>query len=77
MFGGIDKLNSNAIILDTYLGCQLNSHDINNLKAIKYIRWTLQAEDFMKIKDTINDYRKLVRYVKVNKDYFNNIKENA
>ena len=77
LFGGIDKLNSNAIILDTYLGCKLNNHDIDNIKDIKYIRWTLQSEDFMRTKDILNDYRNLVRYMKVNKDFFNNIKRNA
>jgi UDP-4-amino-4,6-dideoxy-N-acetyl-beta-L-altrosamine N-acetyltransferase len=77
LFGGIDKLNSNAIVLDTYLGCKLNTKDIDNLKSVKYIRWTLQAEDFMRIKDTLNNYRNLVRYMKVNKDLFNNIKSNA
>lgn len=77
LFGGIDKRNNNALVLDSYLGCVLNKDDIAGLKDIQYIRWTLNSSDFLRAGSAINDFRKLVRYMRDNKGFFNEIKENA
>ena len=74
LFGGIDKRNINAIMLDSYLGCQLDSENINN---ISYIRWILSSVDFFGNKDNLNDIRQFVRYMKAKKQYFNYFKKNA
>jgi pseudaminic acid biosynthesis N-acetyl transferase len=77
LFGGIDKRNINAIMLDSYLGCQLDSEDVENINNISYIRWILSSVDFFGNKDNLNDIRQFVRYMKAKKQYFNYFKKNA
>lgn len=77
LFGGIDKRNTNAIILDSYLGCVLNEEDINNLDKVDYIRWEVKKEDFISTKDGKNDFRQFVRYMKDNKGLIDKVKEYA
>ena len=64
-------------MLDSYLGCQLDSEDVENINNISYIRWILSSVDFFGNKDNLNDIRKFVRYMKAKKQYFNYFKKNA
>ena len=62
-------------MLDSYLGCQLDSEDVENINNISYIRWILSSVDFFGNKDNLNDIRQFVRYMKAKKQYFNYFKK--
>ena len=77
LFGCIDKRNTNAIILDSYLGCGLNSDDLNNLDSVEYIRWETKCKDFLVAKEGKDNFRNFVQYMKDNKPLIDLVRQYA
>lgn len=69
LWGSINKNNINALLVAAYLGWHFNEDDLRNLKEITYIRNTLDANDFLRKKDELNNVKKFVHYIKSNKEF--------
>lgn len=77
LFGSVHKENINALILDSYLGFELDKNDLAKLDKITFINWVQDGKSFLESVPEKNDFRKLVAYMKANKILIDNIKNNA
>lgn len=65
LFGSIHEDNKNAIILDSYMGCELGEViSVDSNSNAKYISWILNGQKFLENKEGKNNMRNFVRYVK-------------
>lgn len=79
LFGGIDKHNIDALILDSYMGCIMDKNDLDNIGCsdVEFVKWTIRGFDFLNNSDGKGDFRNLVRFMKTNKEFFDNLRKYA
>ena len=65
LFGSIHEDNKNAIILDSYMGCELGETiTVDSNSETKYVGWILDGQKFLSNKEEKNNLRNFVRYAK-------------
>lgn len=69
LHGSIHRKNLNALLLDSYLGFEMNHDDIQNPEA-EYVRITYYKKDFKTKQIDCEDIVKYVEYIKQNKKYY-------
>ena len=69
LHGSIHRKNLNALLLDSYLGFEMNQDDIINHES-EYIRMQYYKADFQTKQIDCEDIVKYVGYIKQNKKYY-------
>jgi UDP-4-amino-4,6-dideoxy-N-acetyl-beta-L-altrosamine N-acetyltransferase len=68
LHGGINKANINALVLDSYLGCDIKSNNSNENSI--FVTWEAQRSKVLPALNGKNDIKSFVKFMKAHRETF-------